>query len=97
MGNQQKFVIGRELSEDILVILAGHPTRGLDIRTVVAIRNRLVAERARGVAVMLLSADLGEVWDLADRVMVMARGRLCGPVPVGETSLSEIGHWMTAP
>jgi ABC-type uncharacterized transport system ATPase subunit len=96
-GNQQKFVIGRELSEDIRVILAGHPTRGLDIRTVVAIRNRLVAERARGVAVMLLSADLGEVWDLADRVMVMARGRLRGPVAVGETSLAEIGHWMTAP
>jgi simple sugar transport system ATP-binding protein len=96
-GNQQKFVIGRELGEDIRVILAGHPTRGLDIRTVVAIRNRLVAERARGVAVMLLSADLGEVWDLADRVMVMARGRLRGPVPVGETSLAEIGHWMTAP
>ena len=57
-GNQQKFVIARELSDDVAVILAGHPTRGLDIRTVVAIRNRLVAERARGVAILLLSADL---------------------------------------
>ena len=96
-GNQQKFVIGRELGEGVSVILAGHPTRGLDIRTVAVIRNRLVAERARGVAILLLSADLSEVWDLADRVMVMARGKLRGPVPVGETSLAEIGHWMTTP
>jgi simple sugar transport system ATP-binding protein len=96
-GNQQKFVIARELGDDVAVILAGHPTRGLDIRTVATIRNRLVAERAKGVAILLLSADLSEVWDLADRVMVMARGRLRGPVPVGETSLAEIGHWMTTP
>jgi ABC-type uncharacterized transport system ATPase subunit len=96
-GNQQKFVIARELGDDVSVILAGHPSRGLDIRTVAAIRNRLVAERARGVAILLLSADLSEVWDLADRVMVMARGKLRGPVPVSETSLAEIGHWMTTP
>jgi general nucleoside transport system ATP-binding protein len=96
-GNQQKFVIARELGDDVSVILAGHPTRGLDIRTVAMIRNRLVAERAKGAAILLLSADLAEVWDLADRVMVMARGKLRGPVPVGETSLSEIGHWMTTP
>jgi general nucleoside transport system ATP-binding protein len=96
-GNQQKFVIARELGDDVAVILAGHPTRGLDIRTVVAIRNRLVAERARGVAILLLSADLSEVWDIADRIMVMARGRLRGPVPVGDTTLAEIGHWMTTP
>jgi ABC-type uncharacterized transport system ATPase subunit len=96
-GNQQKFVIGRELDDDVSVVLAGHPTRGLDIRTVATIRNRLVAERAKGVAILLLSADLSEIWDLADRVMVMARGKLRGPVPVGETSLAEIGHWMTTP
>ena len=96
-GNQQKFVIARELGDGISVILAGHPTRGLDIRTVATIRNRLVAERARGVAILLLSADLSEVWDLADRIMVMARGKVRGPVAVGETSLAEIGHWMTAP
>jgi ABC-type uncharacterized transport system ATPase subunit len=96
-GNQQKFVIARELGDDVAVILAGHPTRGLDLRTVVAIRNRLVAERARGVAILFLSADLSEVWDIADRIMVVARGRLHGPVAVAQTSLAEIGHWMTAP
>ncbi len=96
-GNQQKFVIARELDGNVSIILAGHPTRGLDIRTVGAIRNRLVAERARGVAILLLSADLSEVWDIADRVMVMARGKLHGPVPLNQTSLEEIGHWMTTP
>jgi general nucleoside transport system ATP-binding protein len=49
------------------------------------------------VAILLLSADLAEVWDLADRVMVMTRGKLRGPVPVADTSLAEIGHWMTTP
>jgi simple sugar transport system ATP-binding protein len=96
-GNQQKFVIARELDGDVSVILAGHPTRGLDIRTVVAIRNRLIAERAKGAAILLLSADLSEVWDIADRIMVMARGQLRGPAPTRETTLAEIGHWMTAP
>lgn len=96
-GNQQKFVIARELGEGVNVILAGHPTRGLDIRTVAEIRNRLIAERAKGVAILLLSADLSEVWEIADRVMVMTRGRLHGPVPVSATSLAEIGHWMTTP
>ena len=96
-GNQQKFVIAREFGDDVTVILAGHPTRGLDIRTVATIRNRLVAERARGVAILFLSADLSEIWDIADRVMVMTKGRLRGPVAVGETNLAEIGHWMTTP
>ena len=96
-GNQQKFVIARELEDDVAIILAGQPTRGLDLRTVAAIRNRLVAERARGAAILLVSADLSEVWDIADRVMVVSRGRLRGPVPVCETSLAEVGRWMTAP
>jgi general nucleoside transport system ATP-binding protein len=96
-GNQQKFVIARELGDGASVILAGHPTRGLDIRTVASVRNRLIAERAKGAAILLLSADLSEVWDIADRVMVMTRGKLRGPVPVGDTNLAEIGHWMTTP
>jgi len=96
-GNQQKFVIARELGDGVSVILAGHPTRGLDIRTVATVRNRLIAERAKGAAILLLSADLAEVWDIADRVMVMTRGKLRGPVPVGDTNLAEIGHWMTTP
>ena len=95
-GNQQKFVIARELGDDAAVILAGHPTRGLDIRTVATIRNRLIAQRAKGVAILLLSADLSEVWDLADKVMVMAQESSAVRSRSADRR-AEIGHWMTAP
>ena len=85
-GNQQKFVIARELGDDVSVILAGHPTRGLDIRTVVAIRNRLVAERAtrcgHSASVRRPFRGLGSSpIDHGDGAR-----QVRGPVPVGETS-----------
>ena len=97
-GNQQKFVIGRELDDDVSVILAGHPTRGLDIRTVATIRNRLVAERAKGVAILLLVGrsvrGLGSRRSSdGDGARQVARARCRS----GKRVLAEIGHWMTAP
>jgi ABC-type uncharacterized transport system ATPase subunit len=96
-GNQQKFVLARELDEQPTVILAGHPTRGLDLRTIAAVRQQLFDARSRGAGILLVSADLDEVWALADRVMVIAGGRLRGPVEVKEVSIQVIGEWMTAP
>ena len=58
-------------------------------------QRELLNARDRGAAVLLLSADLNEVWAVADQVMVMAAGRLHGPVPVAETSRQEVGRWMT--
>ncbi len=84
--------------DDAAVILAGHPTRRSrhsDRRY--DPQSAFIAERAKSVAILLLSADLSRFRDLADRVLVMTQGKLRGPVPVGETSLAEIGHWMTAP
>jgi ABC-type uncharacterized transport system ATPase subunit len=96
-GNQQKFVLARELDEQSAIILAGHPTRGLDLRTIAAVRQQLFDARSRGSGILLVSADLDEVWALADRVMVMAGGRLRGPVEVKEVNIQMIGDWMTAP
>ena len=96
-GNQQKFVLAREFDDDPTIIIAAHPTRGLDLRTIASVRQRLLDARARGAAILMLSADLDEVWSLADRIMVMTRGRIHGPVPTAETTLSEIGAWMTTP
>jgi ABC-type uncharacterized transport system ATPase subunit len=96
-GNQQKFVLARELDEQSAIILAGHPTRGLDLRTIAAVRQQLFDARSRGAGILLVSADLDEVWALADRVMVMAGGRLRGPVEVKEVNIQVIGDWMTAP
>jgi simple sugar transport system ATP-binding protein len=65
------------------------------VRTVVFVHRALLEARDRGAAVLVLSADLAELWEIADRIMVMVEGRLRGPVPVAQTSQQEIGHWMT--
>jgi simple sugar transport system ATP-binding protein len=93
-GNQQKLVLARELLDSPQVLLAAHPSRGLDIRTIALVQERLRAARDGGTAVLLVSADLGEIWRLADRVMVFAAGAMRGPVAIVETDRAEIGAWM---
>jgi simple sugar transport system ATP-binding protein len=95
-GNQQKFVLARELDDDPAIVLAAHPTRGLDFRTMVSVKQELMRARNRGAAVLLVSADLAEIWEMADRVMVMIEGRIRGPVAASATTLQEVGHWMTS-
>jgi len=77
------------------MIVAAHPTRGLDVKTIAFINNQLLARRASGAGVLLASADLAEVWQIADRIMVLSAGRLHGPVPVAQTTIQEVGRWMT--
>jgi len=93
-GNQQKLVLGRELDADARFLIAAHPTRGLDIRTIAFIQERLARKRDDGLGVLLVSADLPEIWQVADRVMVLSHRRLFGPKPIAETSLREVGGWM---
>lgn len=94
-GNQQKFVLARELANAPGLVLAAHATRGLDVRTIDFVLRELLGARDGGAAVLLLSADLDEVWHIADRVMVMSRGHLRGPVSLSATTRQEVGHWMT--
>jgi ABC-type uncharacterized transport system ATPase subunit len=94
-GNQQKLVVGRELSGDLRALIAAHPTRGLDIRTVTFLHKQLASRCQEGIGVLLVSADLNEIWQIADRVMVLAHGRLLGPTHVTETNVTEVGSWMT--
>jgi len=94
-GNQQKFVLARELAKDPDLVIAGQPCRGLDVRSVAFVQRTLLEARERGAAVVVSSSDLADVWSIADRIMVMVEGRLRGPVPVSSTSEQEIGHWMT--
>jgi ABC-type uncharacterized transport system ATPase subunit len=93
-GNQQKFVLARELANTPGLVLAAHATRGLDVRTIAFVLSELLRVRDAGAAVLLLSADLDEVWHVADRIMVMSRGHLRGPVSLGATTRQEVGHWM---
>ena len=93
-GNQQKFVVARELAHQPRLLIAAHPSRGLDIRTVHFVHEQLRRERERGAAILLVSGDLDEVLSLADRILVLAAGRAFGPFDRGAVSLSEIGAFM---
>ena len=92
-GNQQKVVLARELSRPLSALIASQPTRGVDVGAIEFLHGRLVAERDRGTAVVIVSTELDEVVALADRVAVMYRGRLVGIVPP-DTSREVLGLMM---
>jgi simple sugar transport system ATP-binding protein len=94
-GNQQKLVVGREMWGASRLLVAAHPTRGLDVRTVAMLQERLVRRRNDGLAILLISSDLAEIWQVADRVMVLSHGRLHGPVAVAESSTHQVGTWIS--
>jgi len=79
-GNQQKVVLARELTRPIKVLVASQPTRGLDVGSIEYVHQRIVAERDKGVAVLIVSSELDEVLALGDRIAVMYRGRITGIV-----------------
>ncbi len=93
-GNQQKMVLGRELEEGLRFLIASHPTRGLDIRTIAAIQMHLLRLRREDVGILLISSDLNEVWRTADRILVLAGGRAFGPVETEQTTRQQVGAWM---
>jgi len=92
-GNQQKVVLAREMSRDLAVLVASQPTRGVDVGAIEFLHKRLVAERDRGTAVLIISTELDEVAALADRVAVMFRGRIVGIV-APKTSREVLGLMM---
>ena len=80
-GNQQKVVLARELSRPLSLLIASQPTRGVDVGAIEFLHGRIVEERDRGTAVLIVSTELEEVESLADRIAVMYRGRIVGIVP----------------
>ena len=92
-GNQQKVVVARELSRDVDLLVASQPTRGVDVGSIEFIHERLVSERDKGKAVVLVSTELDEVLALADRIAVMYRGRIVDIVGP-ETSREQLGKLM---
>ncbi|MBT0768461.1 ABC transporter ATP-binding protein [Kineosporia sp. J2-2] len=94
-GNQQKFVVGRELRGQPRVLLAAHPTRGVDIGAQAAIWGELVAARDRGLATLLVSADLEELLALSDRLLVLHRGRLVAELDPHDLDPTTLGEHMT--
>jgi general nucleoside transport system ATP-binding protein len=94
-GNQQKLVLAREFAGQPKLLIAAHPTRGLDIGATEFVWGQLVAARDAGLAVLLISSNLDEILALSDRVGVLFDGRLVKELPGSEATMSELGLYMT--
>ncbi len=98
-GNQQKVILARELGRELHMLLASQPTRGLDVGSIEFVHKRIIEERDKGLAVVIISAELDEIYALADRIAVMYEGRITGvrppTVPVEELGMLMAGA--TAP
>jgi simple sugar transport system ATP-binding protein len=94
-GNQQKIVIAREMGRDFSALLAAQPTRGVDVGAIEFIHAELRRARDAGKAVLLVSADLDEIFALADRIAVLYRGRIAALLTRQEADKEIVGEYMT--
>jgi simple sugar transport system ATP-binding protein len=94
-GNQQKLVVGRELEANPRLLLANHPTRGVDVGAQAAVWEHLRRVRADGLAVLLISADLEELIGLSDTLLVMLRGRIVATLDPNTVTPEALGSYMT--
>ncbi len=93
-GNQQKVIVAREFSRPIRLLIASQPTRGLDVGSVEYIHRRLIQKRDEGCAVLLVSSELDEIMQLADRIAVMYRGKIVDILPAEEATKEGVGLLM---
>jgi ABC-type uncharacterized transport system ATPase subunit len=93
-GNQQKVIVARELSRSVHLLIANQPTRGLDVGSIEYIHRQIVDMRDRGLAVLLVSAELDEIMALADRIAVIYRGQIVAVVDADQVSRAELGLLM---
>ncbi len=94
-GNLQKFIVGREIDARPRVLVVSQPTWGVDVGAASQIRAELLALRDAGCAVLVVSEELEELFELSDRLHVIARGRLSPSVPVAQATVEQIGQWMS--
>lgn len=93
-GNQQKAIVGREMYNNPELLIAVQPTRGLDVGAIEYIHKRLVEQRDKGKAVLLVSLELDEILDISDRIAIINNGELIGIVNAEETDENEVGLMM---
>ena len=94
-GNLQKFIMGREIDAAPKALIVAQPTWGVDVGAAAQIRAELLALRDAGCALLVVSEELDELFELSDRLVVMARGRLSPAIPVAQASVAQIGQWMS--
>ena len=94
-GNLQKFIVGREILLNPRVLVVAQPTWGVDVGAAAFIRQKIIDLRNAGVAILVLSEELDELFEISDRLAVIAKGRLSPAKPIRETNVEEIGVWMS--
>ena len=94
-GNLQKFIVGREMLQNPKVLIAAQPTWGVDVGAASAIRRALINLRNQGVAVLVVSEELDELFEISDRIAVIAKGHVSPTKMTSATNIEEIGLWMS--
>ena len=94
-GNLQKFIVGREIDAKPKLLIVSQPTWGVDVGAAAQIRGELLALRDAGCAVLVVSEELDELFEVCDRLHVIARGKLSPSVPIAEATVEKIGEWMS--
>ncbi len=94
-GNLQKFIVGREIDANPALLIVSQPTWGVDVGAAAQIRGAILALRDAGCAVLVVSEELDELFEICDRLHVIARGRLSPPVAMADATVELIGEWMS--
>lgn len=94
-GNLQKFIVGREIEAGPSLLIVSQPTWGVDVGAAAQIRGELLKLRDAGCAVLVVSEELEELFDLCDRLYVMAKGQLSPPTVRADATLAQVGEWMS--
>ena len=94
-GNLQKFIVGREIDADPKLLIVSQPTWGVDVGAAALIRGELLKLRDAGCALLVVSEELDELFEIADRLIVIAQGRMSPSIATGEATIERIGEWMS--
>ena len=94
-GNLQKFIVGREIDADPKLLIVSQPTWGVDVGAAAQIRGEILALRDAGCAVLVVSEELEELFEICDRLHVIAKGRLSPSVDRARATVAQVGEWMS--
>ena len=94
-GNLQKFIVGREIDAKPKLLIVSQPTWGVDVGAAALIRAELLKLRDAGCALLVVSEELEELFEISDRLIVIAQGRLSPSVPIAEATIEQVGAWMS--
>ena len=94
-GNLQKFLVGREIAANPKLLIVSQPTWGVDVGAAAQIRGELLKLRDEGCALLVVSEELDELFEISDRLIVIAKGKLSPSVPAAQATVEQIGEWMS--